>query len=200
MKINYNEKMKDVIKGLAGSNKKKILIHSCCAPCSSVVIEKLISVFDITIFYYNPNILPKEEYERRKEEQKRLLEIFEVNFIEGDYEPKDFTCAIEGEESLPERSERCKECYRFRLERTAQLAKEKGYDFFTTTLSVSPHKNKDWINEILEGLEDKYNIKALSADFKKDNGYLRSLELANKYNIYRQNYCGCRPHTEDSKK
>lgn len=192
MKMNYNQQMNEIIAKLKGV-RKTLLLHSCCAPCSSAVIEKLAPYFDITVFYYNPNILPKEEYERRKNEQKKLLEILNINFIEGDYNQQDFVCAINGKEELPEGSERCKECYRFRLEKTAQLSKEKSFDFFTTTLSISPHKNSVWINEILCELEEKYKTKALPSDFKKGNGYLRSTELAKKYNLYRQDYCGCRP-------
>jgi predicted adenine nucleotide alpha hydrolase (AANH) superfamily ATPase len=192
MKINYDKQMNEIIVSLKGE-RKTLLLHSCCAPCSSAVIEKLAPYFDITIFYYNPNILPKEEYEKRKNEQKKLLESLKINFIEGDYNQKDFACAIQGKEELLEGSERCKECYRFRLDKTAQVAKEKGFDFFTTTLSISPHKNSIWINEILGELETKYNIKSLPSDFKKGNGYLRSIELAKEYNLYRQDYCGCRP-------
>lgn len=190
-KINYDEEMKKVICELKGE-KKSLLLHSCCAPCSSSVIERLSPYFNISVIYYNPNILPKEEYEKRKEEQKRLLKELNINFIESDYEPEKFACAIKGKESMPEGSERCKECYRFRLEKTVQVAKEKNFDFFTTTLSVSPHKNSIWINEILKNLENKYSVKCLPADFKKKNGYLRSLELAKQYELYRQDYCGCR--------
>ncbi|MDD4110938.1 MAG: epoxyqueuosine reductase QueH [Clostridia bacterium] len=191
-KINYDSEMKKVINELNGE-KKNLLLHSCCAPCSSAVIERLKPYFDISVIYYNPNILPKEEYEKRKNEQKRLLKEWNIQFIESDYEPKKFACAIKGKEDMPEGSERCKECYRFRLEKTAQTAKEKGFNFFTTTLSISPHKNAGWVNEILIELENKYNVKCLPSDFKKGNGYLRSLELAKQHELYRQDYCGCRP-------
>lgn len=191
-KINYDNEMKKVINELNGE-KKNLLLHSCCAPCSSAVIERLKPYFDISVIYYNPNILPKEEYEKRKNEQKRLLKEWNIQFIESDYEPKKFACAIKGKEDMPEGSERCKECYRFRLEKTAQTAKEKGFNFFTTTLSISPHKNAGWVNEILIELENKYNVKCLPSDFKKGNGYLRSLELAKQHELYRQDYCGCRP-------
>lgn len=187
--------MKRIIKELDGE-KKTLLLHSCCAPCSSSVIERLSPYFNISVIYYNPNILPKTEYEKRKEEQKKFLKKLNINFIESDYEPEMFACAIKGKENMPEGSERCKECYRFRLEKTAQVAKEKSFDFFTTTLSVSPHKNSIWINEILKYLENKYGIKCLFADFKKGNGYLRSLELSKKYNLYRQDYCGCQPRSK----
>ncbi len=181
-----------IIKDLNGE-KKSLLLHSCCGPCSSSVIEKLSTYFNITVYYYNPNILPAEEYNKRKEEQKRLLDILKINFIEGEYNTQHFACAIKGKESLSEVSERCKECYRFRLENTAKTAKERGFDYFTTTLSVSPHKNADWINEILIYCENKYGVKCLPSDFKKENGYLRSIELAKQYKLYRQKYCGCRP-------
>lgn len=194
MKIDYNREMEKVIKVLNGE-KKSLLLHSCCAPCSSAVIERLNPFFDITVFYYNPNILPQIEYEKRRDEQKRLLEILGVPFIEGDYNSADFVCAIKGKEDLPEGSERCYECYKFRLEKTAETAKNR-FDFFTTTLSVSPYKNSQWINEILKECEDKYNVKCLPSDFKKGNGYLRSTELARQHNLYRQEYCGCRPNKD----
>lgn len=189
--FDFNEEMKKCLKELNG--KKRLLLHSCCAPCSSSVIEKLNPYFEITVFYYNPNILPKEEYCKRKSEQKNYLKNIDIKFIEGEYYSGDFFKAIIGKEHLPEKSIRCKECYRFRLEQTAQIAKEKDFDFFTTTLSVSPHKNVEWINEIMQDLEDKYNIKHLPSDFKKENGYLRSIHLSKDLNFYRQNYCGCRP-------
>lgn len=185
-----NENMRDTIKGFKGE--KTLLLHSCCAPCSTAVIEKLFCHFDITVFYYNPNILPKKEYEKRKGEQKKLLDLLNVKFIEGNYEPEKFAYAIRGKENILEGSERCKECYRFRLEETAKLAKLKKFDFFTTTLSISPYKNADWINEIMLELEEDYDIKCLPSDFKKENGYLRSIELGEKYNLYRQKYCGCK--------
>ena len=204
-KTNYNEIMKETIKGFSG--RKTLFLHSCCGPCSSAVIEKLANFFNITIFYYNPNILPFEEYEKRKEEQKRLIVklnenlLNKINFVEGEYKVESFACAIKGYEALEEGSERCKQCYQFRLQKTAELASEKGFGYFSTTLSVSPHKNATWINEILLELGEKLkkeNSKTLPllADFKKENGYLRSLELAKEYNLYRQNYCGCRPNKD----
>ena len=187
-----NEEMKKIIDGFVGE-RKTLLLHSCCAPCSTAVVEKLNPYFDITIFYYNPNIFPREEYEKRRADQERLCKELTIGFIEGSYNQEEFTVAIKGKEDMPEKSERCKECYQFRLEETAKLAKANNFDFFTTTLSVSPYKNAKWINEILKKLEDKYNTKCLPSDFKKDNGYLRSIELAKKHNLYRQGYCGCRP-------
>ncbi len=200
MKINYNEKMKEIIAELGGE-RKALLLHSCCAPCSSAVIERLCDFFDITILYYNPNIMPKSEYEKRKAEQKRLVEIInnekntDIKFLDCDNDITDFFSAIKGKENLPEGSLRCKECYRFRLEKTAQIARQNNFDFFTTTLSISPHKNVDWINEIMESIYEKNkDVRPLYADFKKENGYLRSITLAKQFELYRQNYCGCRPN------
>lgn len=190
--IDFNQEMKKNIDNLHG-NKPSLLLHSCCAPCSSAVIEKLQPFFDITVFYYNPNILPRQEYEKRKLEQKNFLDSMGIEFIEGDYDPKMFSLAISGMEDLSEGSERCKGCYRFRIEETAKVAENQKFDFFTTTLTVSPHKNVDWINEIMQNMEIKYKIKHLPSDFKKESGYLRSVELSKKLGFYRQNYCGCRP-------
>lgn len=201
-KINYNETMKQIINNLEG--RKTLLLHSCCAPCSSSVIERISKFFDITVFYFNPNILPKEEYERRKNEQIRLIEEFnkvapnKINFIDGDYDPNVFSKAIRGFENEVEGSERCKRCYEFRLERAAEHASKMNFDFFGTTLSISPHKNSNWINEILKELENKlkndgFKTRALFADFKKENGFLRSLELSKQFGLFRQDYCGCRP-------
>ena len=203
-KINYNEIMKETIKNLSG--RKSLFLHSCCGPCSSAVIERLQKFFDITVFYYNPNIFPRAEYEKRKDEQKRLIEKLnektenKISFVEGDYETQAFAQAICGFENFPEGSERCKNCYRFRLEKTAKIAVEKEFDFFSTTLSVSPHKNSSWINEILFEIEEELikkgeKLRPLYADFKKENGYLRSLELAKEFDLYRQSYCGCRQNS-----
>ena len=187
--------MKEIILGL--KQKKNLLLHSCCAPCSSSVIEKLSSYFNITVFFYNPNILPKNEYEKRKKEQINFININNekfnnnINFIEGDYDPNIFFSCITGKEKLGEGSVRCKECYKMRIEKTAEYAKKNNFDFFGTTLSVSPHKNSNWINEIMIEISNKLGIKPLLAGFKKENGYLRSLELSKSYNLYRQNYCGC---------
>lgn len=201
-KINYNEKLKQIIGGL--NSRKTLLLHSCCGPCSSAVIERLLPYFDITVFYYNPNILPSEEYERRKLEQIKLIEVLnaqnpnKIQFMCGEYNPKLFSKAICGFENMEEGSLRCKMCYKFRLKKTAEVALENNFDFFSTTLSVSPHKNSSWINEILAELENEILLKgattkALFADFKKENGFLRSLELSRQYGLYRQEYCGCRP-------
>lgn len=195
-KINYQRKLDDIIRGLDEKiAPPKLLLHSCCAPCSSYVLEYLSQYFSITIFYYNPNIYPPEEYEHRVNELKSLLQRMpfknEVTLIERGYDPKEFYEAVKGLEHIPEGGERCFACYRLRLERSAQLAKEIGADYFTTTLSISPYKNAPKLNEISEELGEVYEVKALPADFKKKNGYKRSIELSAEYGLYRQDYCGC---------
>lgn len=193
--MNFDEKLCETIKNLEG--RKTLLLHSCCAPCSSSVLERLKDYFDITVFYYNPNIAPFDEYNRRLEEQITLLKKLNICYIIGEYEKQDFFSAIKGYENFPEGSERCKNCYEFRLKRTAILAKQKNFDFFTTTLSVSPHKNAEWINEIGLNFEKEFGVKFLVADFKKKNGYLRSLQLSKEYGLYRQEYCGCKPRVKE---
>ena len=177
-------------------NKKKLLLHSCCAPCSSHVITFLTKYFDITILYYNPNISPKSEYDKRKEEQIRLIneidKVNELNIIDCDYDNDKYEELIKGYEDCPERGDRCTICFNLRLDYTARMAKMLGYDYFCSTLSVSPYKNSKLINEIGKQMEDKYNIKWLYSDFKKEDGYKHSIELSHKYNLYRQNYCGCK--------
>lgn len=174
---------------------KKLLLHSCCAPCSSHVISFLTKYFDITILYYNPNISPRSEYEKRKQEQIKLLDMIEtknkLDYIDCDYDNDLYNEKVKGYESCKERGERCTICFNLRLQRTALLAKENNYDYFCTTLSVSPYKNSKLINEIGEKLEKEYNVKWLYSDFKKDNGYKNSIELSKKYGLYRQDYCGC---------
>ncbi len=169
-----------------------LLLHSCCAPCSSSVVEQLKLYFEITIYYFNPNIHPKKEYQIRLEENRWFArEIMEIEFIEGEYDPRIWFEAVRGLEQEPEGGRRCPICYRLRLEETAKKAKDLGFKYFTTTLSVSPHKRADWINEIGLELEEKYGVRFLVADFKKGGGYQRSLELSRKHNLYRQTYCGC---------
>lgn len=172
-----------------------LLLHSCCAPCSSYVISYLIKYFNITILYYNPNISPKEEYDKRKEEQIRLINELEheneLNFIDCDYDNDIFNNMVKGLEKEKEGGSRCHKCYRLRLEKTACIAKENRFDYFCTTLSVSPYKNSLILNEIGKSLESKYEVKWLYSDFKKKDGYKNSIELSKKYNLYRQDYCGC---------
>lgn len=174
---------------------KKLLLHSCCAPCSSHVITYLTKYFDITILYYNPNIAPIDEYLKRKEEQIRLIKtiktINKLDIIDCDYDNDKYEEAIKGYEKCPERGERCSICFNLRLEKTAKIAQEKNYDYFCTTLSVSPYKNANKINEIGLSLSKKYKIPWLYSDFKKENGYKNSITLSKEYNLYRQNYCGC---------
>lgn len=174
-------------------HRPKLLLHSCCGPCSSSVLELLVKYFDIDVYYYNPNIYPEDEYIKRKEEQKKLLKKLDknINFIEGIYDYNLFKEKIKGLEQEQEGSFRCKVCIGLRMKSTAVLAKEKGYDFFTTTLSVSPHKNSKMINETGYTLSKEHNIPYLYSDFKKKEGYKRSILLSKKYNLYRQDYCGC---------
>ena len=195
-KINYQKKLDDIISQLEKNEKTPtLLLHSCCAPCSSYTLEYLSRYFKITVYYYNPNIAPEEEYQKRVSEQKRFISqlhmINEINFIEGEYRPEDFYQTIKGLERVPEGGERCFKCYRLRLENAAKLAAEKGVDYFTTTLSISPYKNATKLNEIAAELSEIYNVKNLPSDFKKKNGYKRSIELSAQYNLYRQDYCGC---------
>lgn len=191
--INYQKKLEEIISNMDG--RKTLLLHGCCAPCSSYVLEYLTEYFDIALLYYNPNIFPGSEYNKRIDEVKRLISEmplkFPVKLIEGEYKPEDFFGIAKGLEHLPEGGERCFKCYRLRLEEAAKAAKEGGYDYFSTTLSISPHKNAEKLNEIGRELEEKYGVKYLYADFKKREGYKRSIELSRIYGLYRQNYCGC---------
>lgn len=174
---------------------KRLLLHSCCAPCSSYVIEYLSQYFQITVFYYNPNISEAEEYRKRVEEQKRFICEFPakypVDFIEGAYEPKDFFQTVKGYEQCREGGERCFLCYEMRLKKTAEEALKGAFDYFTTTLTISPLKNSVKLNEIGLKLEAEYGVAYLLSDFKKREGYKRSIELSKEYGLYRQNYCGC---------
>ena len=198
MNRNYQLELEKIIK----KNQEKgivpsLFLHSCCAPCSSYCLEYLTEYFAITIFYYNPNISPAEEYEKRVEEQKRLINALnekvknKITFVEGEYKPEDFYAMAKGMEELPEGGERCFKCYEMRLREAAVLAKERGFDYFTTTLTISPLKNAKKLNEIGEKLGMEYGIAHLPSDFKKKNGYKRSVELSKEYGLYRQDYCGC---------
>lgn len=190
--MNYDKEMEKIIEGL--DHVPTLLLHTCCAPCSSAVIERLKDYFDITIIYYNPNIEPFLEYEHRKEEQKKFLSKIKsknkLDMIDADYDNEHYKSIIKGLENEPERGSRCKVCYRDRIEYTFNKAKSLGYEYFGTTLTVSPYKVSSWINEI--GLElETDDLKFLVADFKKQNGYKRSIELSREYDLYRQDYCGC---------
>ena len=193
MKINYNEVMKEIIDNL-DSNNHRLLLHSCCGPCSTAVIKRLMPYFDITVLYYNPNIEPYEEYLKRKNEQIRFIKALgsdKVHFLDCDYDNEDFLKVAKGLETEKEGGLRCHECYRLRLNKTAKVAKENDFDYFCTTLTVSPYKNSQVLNEIAKEISDKENVKYLYSDFKKEEGYKISIEEAKKYNLYRQNYCGC---------
>lgn len=195
-KTNYQKMLEDIIEKNSHRQKKPVLfLHSCCAPCSSYVLEYLNRYFHIIIFYYNPNISPREEFEKRTNELRRLIEEMPMQdkpeLIVGDYEPEVFEKVSKGLENLPEGGERCFKCYRMRLEKTAELARKYGADYFTTTLSISPYKNAVKLNEIAFELSGIYGVEALPADFKKKEGYKRSIELSAQYSLYRQDYCGC---------
>ncbi len=188
--MNYDCEMLKIIDSL--DHKPSILLHSCCAPCSSAVITRLKDNFNITVLYYNPNIEPYEEYLKRKEEQKRLISLFEnVNFLDCDYDNDKYHEIVKGHEEDKEKGPRCYICYKQRMEYTAKKASEQGFEYFGTTLTVSPYKISRWINEIGFNLEKEYAVKYLPSDFKKRDGYKLSIELSNKYGLYRQNYCGC---------
>ncbi len=171
--------------------KKKMLLHSCCGPCSTVVIERLKENFDLTVFYFNPNIEPKEEYEKRKTEQQKVCQNFEVPFVDFDYDNEGWLKYVEGLENEREGGARCEKCFCFRLDCTAKYAKDNGFEIFATTLSVSPHKNTNIINKVGEEISLKYQIEFLPESFKKKDGYLRSISLSKEFGLYRQNYCGC---------
>ncbi len=188
-KINYDKKLEELIKSL--DNKPKLLLHSCCGPCSSYVISYLKDYFDITVLYYNPNIEPETEYLKRKQEQLRLLDIMGIKYLDSPYENSQYHEYIKGHEQDKEGGNRCHLCYYLRLEKTAQLAKEHNFAYFGTTLTVSPYKNAEVLNKIGEKLASTYNLQWLYSDFKKKDGYKKSIELSHQYNLYRQNYCGC---------
>lgn len=195
-KINYQLMLDKITAKNEGEDiLPSLLLHSCCAPCSSYTIEYLSKYFSVTILYYNPNISDKDEYEKRKAEQIRLINSMplqgKVSFMDCDYNSSEFFDIARGYEDCREGGERCFRCYRLRLEKTARLAKENGFDYFCTTLTISPLKSSQKINEIGFELEKEYNIRWLPSDFKKREGYKRSIELSKEYNLYRQNYCGC---------
>ena len=196
MKQNYQLILDKIIKTECKDGvRPSLLLHACCAPCSSYVLEYLSKHFDITLFFYNPNISPEEENAYREAELVRLVGEMglsdSVRVIRGNYEPERFYELAKGLEELPEGGARCAKCYELRLSETAKLASEGGYDFFTTTLSISPYKNAEWLNSIGEAQGEKYGVRYLISDFKKRNGYKRSCELSEIYGLYRQDFCGC---------
>ena len=191
--MNYDFEMQKQMNNIKEGT--KLLLHACCAPCSSAVLERLSNFFEITIFYYNPNITEEKEYLKRIEELKKYISLvkykYPISLIPGNYDPQKFFEMAKGLEDEPERGKRCYKCYAMRLEESARIADELGFDYFCTTLTLSPHKNSNWINEIGEDLNNRYNSIYLYSDFKKRNGYKRSIELSREYDLYRQDYCGC---------
>lgn len=185
--MNYQIELEKILNNL--DDKKTLLLHSCCAPCSSYVITYLKDYFNITVLYYNPNIEPIEEYEKRKNEQIRLCNIFNIKVLDCDYDNDLFHETVKGLEDVKEGGARCFKCYELRLKKTASLAK--NYDYFGTTLTVSPFKNSNKLNEIGLNLEKEYHVKYLVSDFKKKEGYKKSILLSKEYNLYRQDFCGC---------
>ena len=193
-RINYGIECEKLIEEAAKSEKNKLLLHVCCAPCSSSVLEYLENKMDITLYFYNPNISDREEFYYRLSELQRFVEeragkVFPI--ITPQYDPEEFFSASKGMEDLPEGAARCFGCYDIRLRKTAEAAADGGFDFFTTTLSVSPYKNAEKLNNIGTELQAEYGVRYLISDFKKKNGYLRSIELSSMYDLYRQDYCGC---------
>lgn len=191
--MNFQQEQDKIIENL--KNTPNLLLHSCCGPCSSYCIEVLSKHFNVTVLWYNPNIQPLSEHSLRLENQIKLIENMKtpnpVSILELPYDDGEFLDAVKGLELEPEGGARCEKCFILRLEKTAQIAKERGFDFFTTTLTVSPHKNAPLINEIGFNLGEKYGLSFLPSDFKKKNGYKRSIELSKEYLLYRQDFCGC---------
>ena len=207
---NYQKELEKIIASLTAP--KKVFLHSCCAPCSSYCMEYLRQYFDVTVFYYNPNIMNEEEYRKRVKEQQRLIDAYnqldevnwtdgadeskikklrKISFVEGSYEVERYLDTIKGLEECAEGGSRCGRCFELRLRETARVAKEMGMDYFTTTLTISPLKNAQLINQIGNQIAEEMGIAFLPSDFKKNNGYLRSIELSKEYDLYRQDYCGC---------
>ena len=194
--MNFQQKLDKKLVEITGLHKTpNLLLHVCCAPCSSYVLEYLSNYFQITLFFYNPNIAPKEEFDKRVIEIERFVSEFPVKHpvkIEiGDYHPEEFFAMAKGMEEEPEGGKRCYYCYEQRLRRTAEKCKQDGYDYFTTTLSISPYKHAEWLNEIGEYQAKLHGVSYLVSDFKKKDGYRRSIELSKQYQLYRQDYCGC---------
>lgn len=202
-KINYQKKLDELINGISEGTVPRLLLHSCCAPCSSYTFEYLSQYFDITVLYYNPNISPRSEFDKRAVEQARLIAELpaqhKVKLVVSDYDYTEFLDIARGYEGCQEGGERCFRCYRMRLEKTAEKAKAEGFDYFCTTLSISPLKDSQIINKIGYETAEKYGVKWLPSDFKKKEGYKRSIELSREYNLYRQNFCGCAYSKKEAK-
>ena len=198
-RINYQKQLEEVLKRMKEEGKRKrLLLHACCAPCSSYCLEYLREAFALTVFFYNPNLTEQEEYRRRVEEEKRLIALMngqggssQIEILEGRYEPERFLEAANGLETCKDGGERCVRCFALRLGETARVAAEGGFDFFTTSLTISPLKNSALLNRIGAQEGERYGVRFLPSDFKKNNGYLRSTQLSRLYGLYRQNYCGC---------
>ncbi|MBF1000204.1 MAG: epoxyqueuosine reductase QueH [Lachnospiraceae bacterium] len=198
-RINYQKQLEEVLKRMKEEGeRKRLLLHACCAPCSSYCLEYLREAFALTVFFYNPNLTEQEEYRRRVEEEKRLIALMngqegssQIEILEGRYEPERFLEAAKGLETCKEGGERCFRCFALRLGETARVAAEDGFDFFTTSLTISPLKNSALLNRIGAQEGERYGVRFLPSDFKKNNGYLRSTQLSRLYGLYRQNYCGC---------
>ena len=195
MKQNYQKLMDAVVASLPQGERPRLLLQSCCGPCSSYVLEALTPFFRVTVLYYNPNIQPRAEYDLRLENQRKIIAALPtpsaVDILECDYDGEKYDAAVKGLESEPEGGTRCTVCFRLRLEETAKRASELGYDWFCTTLTVSPHKDSDRLNQIGKALGERYGVPFLPSDFKKREGYKRSIQLSNEYGLYRQDYCGC---------
>ncbi len=191
-KINYDVEMQKIINATKGAGvKPRLLLHSCCAPCSSACIERLLPYFEITVIYYNPNIDTASEHDKRLTEQEGLCKTLGIDIISFPHLKEEFLRVVNGYEKEKEGGARCEKCFKLRLEKTAELASEKGYDYFATTLTVSPLKNAGLINKIGIEIAEKLKVKYLPSDFKKQGGYQKSIELSKQYGLYRQNYCGC---------
>ena len=191
-KVNYETEMEKIVSEIKKSGEKTtLLMHACCAPCSSDCLERIKDFFDITVYYYNPNIDSEKEYFKRSAEQERLCKAFGVKFVAEKYSPEEFYAIAKGFEDAPEGGARCEKCFYLRLKKTAEKARKENFDYFTTTLTLSPLKNAALINEIGERIAGETGTTWLPSDFKKKGGYLRSVELSNEYGLYRQNYCGC---------
>ena len=194
MEKTYYQQFLDTVKEIDVKKKPKLLLHVCCAPCSSHCLDVLEKYFDITVFYYNPNISPIEEYQKRLGEEKTFVKNVHQNIkvVEAEYDNQNFENMVKGLEDLPEGGSRCKLCYEMRIKKTGEYAKANGFDYFTTSLTVSRYKNSQVLNEIGEKVAKQIGVKYLFSDFKKENGYQHSIELSRKYGLYRQNYCGCK--------
>lgn len=198
VKVNYQQQLEKILAD-PSTDGKTLFLHTCCAPCSSYVLEYLAQYFRITVFYYNPNISISEEYDKRVIEQKRLIDAYNqekkgkypIAFVEGDYEPERYLAAVKGHEDDPEGGDRCRICFALRLKEACHMAAEGGFDYVTTSLTISPLKNAQALNEIGQRCAADAGVNFLPSDFKKKNGYKRSIELSKEYDLYRQNYCGC---------